>query len=544
MTVLPLVERELRVRARQAMTYWARCAMAAMATLVAVQSTLVYAGALGATALGSATFTAVSWLGFVLACGSALVTADSVSCERREGTLPLLLLTKLKGREVIFGKLAAAGLVVACALVGCLPTLGLALLAGGISGASMVRAELALMNALFVALAAGLWVSVRATTRRKALRNAIVATLVIQVVPWLLTYAFSRYGSGSRWLSLASPYTTFYLASDSVYDLFPYRYWMSLAISHAEGWLLIAWATSLLLKNWHVPETAAADRQVPMEPLLPQEAQALADQRNVLRQNDPVCWVVSRVRGHGALIWAGTLFLLLLGGTGFSLESLVVGSWLIPGATGLWNGLNLVLNLAAAALLAWGAGRAFYSAQRSGELELLLCTPMGARDIVGGHWRALCGPLRGAWLLLALLIFLQFFLLPSSKSPSTALGFGVELLQKVMVPINTVLDIVALCWVGMWFGLRCRKAFSVMGCTVGLVIGVPWIIAFLVDIFLSLAGTAKWSGPATAPAVLFWNAVSAILFLAKNIVLIRWAAWKLRTELRASASLGLREWLA
>jgi hypothetical protein len=177
-------------------------------------------------------------------------------------------------------------------------------------------------------------------------------------------------------------------------------------------------------------------------------------------------------------------------------------------------------------------------------LELLLCTPMGARDIVAGHWRALCGPLRGAWLLLALMVFLQFFLLPSSKLPATPLSVGVELLQKVMVPINTVLDIVALCWVGMWFGVRCRHAVAMIAATVGLVIGAPWIAAFLVDILLSLAGTSKWSGPAASPVVLFWSGISAILFLAKNIILIRWAAWKLRTELRASASVGLREWLA
>src|SRR6185436_10261463 len=99
-----------------------------------------------------------------------------------------------------------------------------------------------------------------------------------------------------------------------------------------------------------------------------------------------------------------------------------------PGATGLWNGLNLILNGGAAALLAWGAARSLFSAQRNGELELLLSTPLGARDIIGGHWRALCEPLRGAWLLFGLLVFLQFALLPNSGATS----FGLETFPKLM----------------------------------------------------------------------------------------------------------------
>src|SRR2546422_4751191 len=154
MTLLPIIERELRLRARQGATYWWRCAVAGMATLVAIQTTLVYAGMVGTASVGQVTFSALAWLGFILACVSSLATADCISNERRDGTLSLLFLTKLKGYEVVLGKLTGAGLAAACALVAFLPTLALALLAGGVTFTTVMRTALALVNALFVSVAA------------------------------------------------------------------------------------------------------------------------------------------------------------------------------------------------------------------------------------------------------------------------------------------------------------------------------------------------------------------------------------------------------
>ncbi len=236
------------------------------------------------------------------------------------------------------------------------------------------------------------------------------------------------------------------------------------------------------------------------------------------------------------------MLLLLLGGTGFSMESFLVGSWLIPGATGLWNGLNLPLNFGAAAFLAWGAGRGFFTAQRTGELELLLCTPLGAREIISGHWRAVCLPLRGAWLLVGLMFFLQFILLPDSGSGGSALILGTTLVHRIMTPLNLVLDIIALCWVGMWFGLRAQRPFSLIAWTVGLVIGLPWVVTFLVDAGFIMAGRSQWGPIGGGPGLLFWLLASGFLFLAKNILFIRWAAWKLRKELKTTASLRVGEW--
>src|SRR6185503_6919235 len=130
MNALPLIVRELRIRARQKTTYWTRCAIGGLAMMAAAAETMTFANATNPNLVGQSTFRIVSWLAFLLAGGCALVTADTLSRERREGTLGLLLLTKLKGYDVVLGKLCASGLTASFALFGILPALGLVVLAG------------------------------------------------------------------------------------------------------------------------------------------------------------------------------------------------------------------------------------------------------------------------------------------------------------------------------------------------------------------------------------------------------------------------------
>ncbi len=116
------------------------------------------------------------------------------------------------------------------------------------------------------------------------------------------------------------------------------------------------------------------------------------------------------------------------------------------------------------------------------------------------------------------------------------------MLHRIMTPMNLVLDIIALCWVAMWFGLRAQRAFSLIAGTVGLVIGVPWVVSYLVDAGFIVAGKSQWGPAGGGRGLFFWLVASGFLFLAKNVLFIRWAAWKLRTELKTTASLKVGEW--
>src|SRR5690348_4682839 len=112
MNVLPIVDRELRVAARRPGTYRTRLWAASAAILLAAWRCLDFAwrGASPGTQ-GRSLFYTLSGLAFVYCLFiGARVTADTISEEKREGTLGLLFLTDLKGLDVVLGKLVASSL--------------------------------------------------------------------------------------------------------------------------------------------------------------------------------------------------------------------------------------------------------------------------------------------------------------------------------------------------------------------------------------------------------------------------------------------------
>jgi hypothetical protein len=205
---------------------------------------------------------------------------------------------------------------------------------------------------------------------------------------------------------------------------------------------------------------------------------------------------------------------------------------------GIWSGIHLLFSVAAAGLLAWASGRFLFEAQRNGELELLLSTPLGAAEIVGANWRALCQPLRGAWLLVAFLAVLEIVFGRGSIATATGAGWVWGILEKALPVAERVMDIIALCWVGMWFGLQARKPISIMAWPAGLVVGLPWILMYVFSICLSLGSSAMMGGRRSAAVLGFWFFGWPILNLIKDAVFIWWAAGKLRAELRTKVSLA------
>src|SRR5262245_52819477 len=121
MTFLPLFERELRTRARNRATYWTRFAAVLVGAIVCLPELL--SGNFGTTSgsTGKFIFNGIVVIGFLLACCGAALTADVVSRERRDGTLGLLLLTRVRQLDILIGKFGAAGLTSICALAALLP---------------------------------------------------------------------------------------------------------------------------------------------------------------------------------------------------------------------------------------------------------------------------------------------------------------------------------------------------------------------------------------------------------------------------------------
>src|SRR5688572_22397038 len=158
---LPIAERELRIAARSPRTYRGRliaCVIFGMMTSWMFWI-MFKVGNLGTVA--PQTYAFISHVALLMCMFSASVTADALSSEKRNGTLGLLFLTDLKGYDIVVGKLAAMGLITFYSLIAVIPILAMPVLMGGVSGQSIVRTALTLLNAIFLSLSIGLWVSAR-----------------------------------------------------------------------------------------------------------------------------------------------------------------------------------------------------------------------------------------------------------------------------------------------------------------------------------------------------------------------------------------------
>src|ERR1044071_2389392 len=108
MTFLPIVDRELRVRARQKMTHRFRVGSAFAAILLVVFILFMPAATSSPQSIGQPMFHLLSWLAFAYCLmEGARTTADCLSEEKPNGTLGLLFLTDLKGYDVGQGKFFA-----------------------------------------------------------------------------------------------------------------------------------------------------------------------------------------------------------------------------------------------------------------------------------------------------------------------------------------------------------------------------------------------------------------------------------------------------
>jgi hypothetical protein len=186
MSIFPVIMRELRAQARQPLTHWLRVAGGISvvggiaAALWAVQHTdyqPMFGGprpgrfqTFGTTLFSKMNlfiFTAI-WI-FV-----PLASADALSRERREGTLPLLYLTELRSVGIVVGKSFVHMLRAATLFVTMAPWLMLPLVFGGVDLRDLAMALLLDFTALLLAQAAGLLAS---TIPRDWLKSVILAEL-------------------------------------------------------------------------------------------------------------------------------------------------------------------------------------------------------------------------------------------------------------------------------------------------------------------------------------------------------------------------------
>jgi ABC-type transport system involved in cytochrome c biogenesis permease component len=242
MTFLPIVERELLVASRRHTTFSTRLVVALVAIVIGI---FFYVANLRTPKhlLAHYIFEGISVLAllYCLAAGRRS-TADCLSEEKREGTLGLLFLTRLKGYDVVLGKLAATSLNSFFCLLAIFPVLAVPLLMGGITNGEFWRMVLVLVNTFLFSLAVGIFSSALSQNARRAMGANFLWFLLLAFTLPACGLAIAYFTPSHLFLPellFCCPVYSFYLSFGSRYPFQAAHFWWSIAIVHSLTWLLI-----------------------------------------------------------------------------------------------------------------------------------------------------------------------------------------------------------------------------------------------------------------------------------------------------------------
>lgn len=434
-----------------------------------------------------------------LSRASALLSVD-----RREGTLPLLLLTHLSGFDIVCGKVLHALATEVLVFLAIVPTLVLPLAAAGFNAPEFALAVLGSLNIIFYGLALGIFASVWADGPKA---TAVCLLLLLPPILYAGPIGFILPGSGVRRLFTAMDWATPLAAlahlGTAAAGVHPGAYWWNLATSHAIawGWLLLAGMALPRAVRWQLGwnlerSRSSRRRATSRSPSVAQRARLL--------DVNPFSWLCNRRRWPSVKMWA-TLMV-----PSFAWGALALLTWAGPGVNAGYIFAIAIAMSWALALLAGIPAEAAYQLvedRNSGALELLLCTPTNEQRIISGIWldlrRRYLGPLMTVlFLSLAMAIggyLTQGFggMLDADDLPTWLVGW---LTGIVFLPIM----LVSLCWVAMRRALFVRNAGEASAIACFNVIVLP---AFGVGLIFSMMGNSAGFGGLFALLGLFLGTV-------------------------------------
>jgi hypothetical protein len=548
MSFLPIAERELRVAARKRGTPWIRMLSALVALLIGAGFLFMSAAfGAGTARFGPALFATLTWLALAASLSFGLFfTADSLSEEKREGTLGFLFLTDLRGYDVVTGKLLATSLRGFYAVLALLPILALTLVMGGVTGLQFSKTALALINALFCSLTWGLLASALCRDSQRAMAATLVLLLVFCAGgPLLDSVCGIWFGPGfGPVFSLSSPVYVFWGAGAWGRT----GYWHGLLTSDLLAWAGFAGSCWLAPRTW---QDRRGTRKIPALFVTSWVRRGAGNKRRrsgLLEQN-PVLWLAVRERWQSFLIWI--LAAALICAFVIINARLPRASWII------WTQIGGLIMLVLYFWTASHACRLFVDARRSGILELLLVTPLPGREIVSGYWRGLLRLFVMPSIVLNCVGFLSSFLGQYASIAFPGVGYGWTVLGQVGMAligiVSTTANVTAVVWVGMWLGLTSKNISVAILQTILFVQVLPWVgIAIAGNIFVALVLLPSFSRGGSTTMTLSFPLLSAgvtgVLALAKDLAFIAWARGQLFSRFRVHAGLKVNaappQWLS
>ena len=471
MTVLPVIERELRAQSRLPFTYGLRVIGALATLMVCVFFALFHPMSHG---LGGELFALLNCtVFFSIWILAPMLCADCISRERREGTVGLLFLTPLRARDVVLAKSLVHGLRALALLLAVLPVMTIALLLGGVSWLDMTLSLIMNFNSLCWALAAGLFASSMSKTW---VRSQLLAFLFVAFFGFgfLMLVGLNVIAAGG-----STTWASFYAANNfdrSVAVGFlaatNYDQWWDKVISRAPrsqmAWVFSGIRMTIIsvgflcvvteLAAWNLrrfwrEEPPSAGRMW-LEKKLTTPVLMVSFLRSWMRrklERNPIGWLEARTWSGRLVTWGW--FAVMISVYSAALSNADVN-----------RSLDILQRFMAWLLLgivAVSASGSFQRERETGVLELLLVSPMRIGQIIGGRLRGLWGQfLPALLLLLGIWAFLSTFF-PARRGTGVLIEFFCGAFLTLPV-------------IGLYYSLRRGTFISAFLSTVFVGLAVPY----------------------------------------------------------------------
>jgi ABC-type transport system involved in multi-copper enzyme maturation permease subunit len=476
MVALPLVARELRVAARRPRTYYGR--MLAAGILLAVTLNVLLAThtvGLGKRD-GLALFQSISGALLVWALISAFAGADSISAEKREGTIGFLFLTDLKSHDIVLGKMAAAALPAFYRALAALPMLAICMLMGGVTAAQYAKTGLAILNVFFLGQAVGMFSSAFCRLRGNAMGLPFLIFLVY-LAYFACMAALAEFMGWRRladFIWLNNPARPFYLA----WSVFFTRggaasgYWLSLLITNLHAWIFLALASWVLPRRWREKHKKASVWKTWWERWRYGSMAARTAFRRRLVSVNPFLWLMCRRRLSPVFGWC------IMGGFAALMALCACAIYSDESWSETCAGYFVWMIVSVQLMLRMGVpahAALLEEHRRNGSLEIMLCcTPMSVDDILDGMWLVLRRYYLWPALVLVTLEGLMFI-----AALIMGLRHSVDMNLLCFIVVSTILllaDLRAMAWMALWGSMSNRRPRSAGPSAFFLICMFPWML--------------------------------------------------------------------
>ncbi len=489
-----IIGRELRVASRRPATWRLRLVVASLAVagslFLLVTSDVTRTGPGGIGMQLFAELTAASGIS-ALALG-VFLTADSISRERREGTLGLLFLTDLSGWDVVLGKAGAAVFNAAYALMSIVPVLAIGLLLGGVTLGQVAMLAIALLNALFLSLAVAIWISTWCTAARQSAGLATSLVFGLTALPWgAMIWIADRSQSGPGFLGIAavtsSPGLPLSLIASN--GNFPNPglpgpalfinavglFTIAILVQQALAWGFLWRAARRTRTIWQEGPSRRITQRIRAVSALVRlgGSERRLRLRNLLLDRHPFLWLSQRE------IWKPLHPWILL--TAFA--GLFAWQWFTVNLPWrmeeLATPLIIVTQILVGIWFATEAATRLVEERQGGSFELLLCTPLDGTAILSGQRQALNRMFVGP---LAVLIALDLWAVVGTNGAGLASITSTSVGALPTFVIGFLFALPATRWVATLQALQGHSINAVGVRTLALVWGVPAALAHLLRI--------------------------------------------------------------